>query len=118
MLTLFRSKQAGQNRITALGVISDAALMCQVIEGADDREPYWCLRRSVRLFEEITDGRDLTGYEVALVSEEVDDDPETNQLFEGLYRDLEAHGFTLVPIDDGRRRSAALRNLSAPAWSS
>jgi len=117
MLMLFRSKHAGQNWVTALGLISDAALLCQMIEGADDREPYWCLRRSVRLFEELTEGQDLTGYDDALVRTEVDElalDPEQDQFFADLHRDLTAHGFTLLPLADARRRTASLRNLYAP----
>ncbi|MDH4147583.1 MAG: potassium channel family protein [Acidimicrobiia bacterium] len=34
MLVLFRSKHPGQNWVTALGLIADAALQCQVIVGA------------------------------------------------------------------------------------
>lgn len=113
MLTLFRSKHPGQNWVTALGVISDAALMCQVIEGADDREPYWCLRRSARLFEELTEGHDLSAYQGALVSEDVDA-VEENEFFIALYRDLEAHGLSLAPLAEARRRTAGLRNLYAP----
>jgi len=117
MLMLFRSKHAGQNWVTALGLISDAALLCQIIDGADDREPYWCLRRSVRLFEELTEGNDLTGYNDALVPLEAPDpdiDPDGDRFYIELYRDLEAHGFTLLPLEDARRRTAMLRNLYAP----
>jgi hypothetical protein len=117
MLMLFRSKHAGQNWITALGLISDAALVCQVIEGADDREPYWCLRRSARLFEELTEGHDLTGYESALVSAEADPDDGDGTgdgLFVLMYRELADHGFALVPFAEARQRTAALRNLYAP----
>ncbi|MCP4228091.1 MAG: two pore domain potassium channel family protein, partial [Actinomycetia bacterium] len=39
MLRLFRSKHSGQNWITALGVLCDAALQCQMIVGAKDRAP-------------------------------------------------------------------------------
>ncbi|MEL6984870.1 MAG: potassium channel family protein, partial [Actinomycetota bacterium] len=54
MLQLFRSKHPGQNWVTALGVLCDAALQCQVIVGAKDRAPYWMLRRSIILFSELT----------------------------------------------------------------
>ncbi|MFT5204533.1 MAG: hypothetical protein ACI9C1_003944 [Candidatus Aldehydirespiratoraceae bacterium] len=67
MLVFFRSKHEGQNWVTALGLITDAALLCQLIEGAEDREPYWCLRRSMQLFDELTQGIDLSAYEGALV---------------------------------------------------
>jgi len=39
--------------------------------------------------------------------------PEETQFFEDLYRDLAAHGLTLVPRAEARRRTAAWRNLYA-----
>lgn len=116
MLVFFRSKHEGQNWVTALGLITDAALLCQLIEGAEDREPYWCLRRSMQLVDELTQGADLSAYEGALVP--ADDaasghDDEQSQYFEDLYRDLQAHGFTLLPIEEGRRQTSTLRNLYA-----
>jgi hypothetical protein len=117
MLMLFRSKHAGQNWITALGVISDAALLCQLIEGAEDREPYWCLRRSIRLFEELTEGVDLSDYEDAIVPDvaaEVPADGDQSQFFEQLHADLVAHGFSVLPVAEARVRTAGLRNLYAP----
>jgi hypothetical protein len=119
MLMLFRSKHPGQNWVTALGVITDAALICQIIDGADDREPYWCLRRSARLFAELTDGQDLTRYDDVLVDvdavigESVTDEA-GNEMFAELHRSLEQHGLPLVPLAEARRRTAALRNLCAP----
>lgn len=114
MLVLFRSKRPGQNWVTALGVVTDAALMCQAIEGLENREPYWCLRRSIGLFSELTAGADLSAYEHALVPEVIDtDNPERNTLFEELHAELAASGFTVVPIDEARRTTAELRNLYA-----
>jgi hypothetical protein len=43
-----------------------------------------------------------------------DGDPEQSGLFEAMYRELEEHGFTLIPLPEARRRTADLRNLYAP----
>ena len=61
MLRLFRSHHEGQNWITALGVMCDAALHAQLIVGARDREAYWFLRRATVLFQEMTEGINLSG---------------------------------------------------------
>lgn len=44
MLMLFRSQHRGQNWVTALGLLSDAALQCQMIRGVENRAPYWMIR--------------------------------------------------------------------------
>lgn len=116
MLVFYRPKHEGQNWVTALDLSTDAALLCQLIEGAEDREPYWCLRCSMQLVDELTQGADVSAYEGALVP--ADDaasghDDEQSQYFEDLYRDLQAHGFTLLPIEEGRRQTSTLRNLYA-----
>jgi hypothetical protein len=56
MLALFRSQQAGQSWITALGVVTDSAtLTCACIAGADSREPYFQYRRGRRALAEIAE---------------------------------------------------------------
>lgn len=42
MLRLFRSKYPGQNWITALGLLCDSAVQCQLIVGARNRAPIGC----------------------------------------------------------------------------
>lgn len=95
MLVLFRSKHVGQSWITALGLVSDAALHCQMIEGAQDRSPYWMLRRSITLFDELTYTRDLDRYRP-----EIDELYEHTHLFSEIYEQLDAHGFDLLPHDE------------------
>ena len=110
MLRLFRSKQADQNWITALGLLCDAALQCQVIVETRNRSPYWFLRRAIVLFEELADGQDLSPYRKRL--DDVYDersDGGVNEQFLNLYYRLEQHGFELVPMDEAREETLALR---------
>lgn len=112
MLRLFRSKHPGQNWVTALGVLCDAALQCQVIVGARDRAPYWMLRRSIILFNELTDGADLSAYRAQLDATyaEFETDDDVN-LFRQLYDELAAHGFELIDYDTARAETQTLRRL-------
>ena len=66
MLRLFRSHHPGQNWVTALGLLADAALHCEIIVGANNRAPYFLHRRIVRLFHDLTDGVDLSAYRAEL----------------------------------------------------
>ena len=113
MLVLFRSKHPGQNWITALGLVADAALHGQIIRQTHDQEPYWCLRRAMILFEELTRGVDLGEYQAesdALRAEMVVD----GGMFRELYDDLEAAGFDLLPYDDALRVAGDLRSIWGP----
>lgn len=116
MLRLFRSKYPGQNWVTALGLITDAALHCQLIAGANHRAPYWMLRRSIILFDELTKGADLSEYERRLeaVSPVDAEGVEDGQLFHELYQRLAAHGFELRPFDEARSETRELRRLYGP----
>ena len=112
MLRLFRSKYPGQNWITALGLVTDAALQCQVIVGASDRAPYWLLRRSIILFDELTKGVDLSEYRTALDQTYLTDrNGEGEQLFAALHRQLADHGFDVHPIAQARAETLELRRL-------
>lgn len=118
MLTLFRSKHHGQSWITALGLITDAALHCQLIVGVDNREPYWCIRRAIRLFAELTDGVDLSEYEAAYDAEVASIVVEPGDPEDPLYQihlQLEAAGFELHPYEDVFDRTRELRRTYAPA---
>ncbi len=106
MLRLFRSHHQGQHWVTALGLVSDAALHCQIIRGAQNRAPYFMLRRSIRLFQELTADADLTPYRAQFDALYKKDD---DSLFVNLYRDLEQHGFDLIPYEEARQSSRSLR---------
>ena len=110
MLRLFRSKYAGQNWITAMGLLADASLQCQMIKGCADRTPYWLLRQIIVLFDELTRGEDLTGYRQRL--DELyagQDDGSSQALFAQLYDTLKRHGFELVDVDTARQATRELR---------
>ncbi len=113
MLRLFRSKYPGQNWVTALGLITDAALQCQLIVGASHRAPYWMLRRSIILFDELTKGVDLSEYRERFDAgyQDAANDTEGEQLFRTLYQQLADHGFELHPYEQARRDSVELRRL-------
>ncbi len=116
MLRLFRSKYPGQNWVTALGLITDAALHCQIIVGASHRAPYWMLRRSIILFDELTKNADLSHYEREFEqSALVDlDGNQGEQGFLDLYQRLEDHGFQLRPFDEAWAETQELRRLYGP----
>ncbi len=112
LLQLFRSHDRRQNWVTALGLLSDAAIHAQIIVGCTGRtESYWFLRRAITLFEELTHGVDLSDYEHLVA--DLDSSADT-PLFRQLYDDLERHGFELLPYEEARRRSGAFRNRFAP----
>ncbi|MCP3854047.1 MAG: two pore domain potassium channel family protein [Actinomycetia bacterium] len=103
MLALFRSQHPGQSWITALGLVTDAALHLEMMEGERGRPSYWLIRRSTRLLQMLTAGADLTEYRAALTQ---DDDRQ----FRELYDHMAAHGFPLVPYEEAFARSRELRN--------
>lgn len=104
MLVLFRSKDPGQHWVTALGVVTDAALLCQMMQGAEDREPYWMVRRAIRLFEQLTRHADLSGYRARM-----DESYQDTELFRELYDDLAARGFEMLPYEEARAVTVELR---------
>lgn len=108
MLRYFRSHHSGQNWVTALGLVSDAALHCQVIKGANNRAPYFMLRRSIRLFQELTSDYEpqIGRYRRELDQTYANSD---GRLFVELYDQLKAHGFDVVPFDEAREVFADLR---------
>ena len=114
ILQLFRSHDRQQNWVTALGLLSDAALHAQIIVGCTGRtESYWFLRRSIALFEELTRDVDLSDYEQYAVDPDDDIQPD-REMFRDLYNRLGEHGFELLPYDDALRRTSILRNRFGP----
>lgn len=112
MLRLFRSKYPGQSWVTALGLVTDAALQCQVIEGANNRAPYWMLRRSIILFDELTRGVDLSEYRAELDATYARfDEHAEGELYTTMYNQLVDHGFTMKPIAEARQETVELRRL-------
>lgn len=112
MLRLFRSKHPGQNWITAIGLLCDAALQCQIIVGAKDRAPYWLIRRSVILFDYLTEGVDLSEHRArvdAIYADQTDAGRE--QLFGHLYEQLASHGFELIDYEQARAETLVIRRL-------
>lgn len=76
-----------------------------MIRGAENRAPYWMLRRSIRLFEQLTWGVDLSEYRVQIDEDYSGDD----SLFRALYDELSAHGFEKRPYEEVRVAGVELR---------
>ncbi len=113
LLQLFRSHDRRQNWVTALGLLSDAALHAQIIVGCTGKtESYWFLRRSITLFEAMTEGADLQAYQPDQATTSQVEDGE--RMFRELYDTLETHGFELIPFDEAVIRGMAFRNRYAP----
>lgn len=112
MLRLFRSKHAGQNWIPALGLLCDAAVLCQTINDAKDRAPYWLVRRSILLFGELTKGADLSEYRAELdLGYTSDAEGGQDQLFRQTYEQLREHGFDVTDYPTARAETLELRRL-------
>jgi hypothetical protein len=109
LLGLFRSHDRRQNWVTALGVLSDAALQAQIIVGATDGNGYWFLRRAEAIFSEMTKGADLTPYLRTF------DEFQNQSLFADLYDDLGSHGFQLRPFAEAATYVRAARRSWSPA---
>ncbi len=106
MLALFRSQHQGQNWITALGVVTDAALHVELTEGGQGRSAYWALRRGVKLLHHLTEGVDLSEYRARL--DETYASGDGAQLHE-VYEALDAHGFPMLDFDEAVEHAIALR---------
>lgn len=113
MLTLFRSQHPGQNWITALGVVMDAALHIEMMEGGHGGPAYWFLRRGTRLLQMQTEGIDLEA-KTSEMQAAFDDDGE-NRFLHPLYDSLSEHGFPMRPYDEAFAATQVLREKYAPA---
>ena len=109
LLAMFRSHDRQQNWVTGLGLLCDAALHAQIINGATDGYAFWFLRRAEAIFKELTQGHDLSEYETALVEGSNED------MFRFLYDDLTAHGFDLRPYEEAADYTRQARMTFAPA---
>lgn len=109
MLVLFRSQHPGQNWITALGVVMDAALHVEMMEGGQGRSAYWLLRRGTRLLQLQTEGADLEPKRLEMEAEFAEHDDVQGLYFRPLYNALGDHGFPMLPYDEAFTHSQALR---------
>ena len=109
LLVLFRSHDRRQNWVTALGLLCDAALHAQIINGATDGHAYWFLRRAEAIFRETTQGHDLSAYEEAMAN------GDNSELFLDLYQRLTDHGFSLRPYEEARAYGRQVRATFGPA---
>lgn len=105
----------GHHWVTALGLVTDAALQCMLIEGARGRSSNWMLRWAIRLFDQLTAHVDLSGYRTGAPQLEDASEDERSRLFRDLYQQLEDHGFDLVPYERALEVVAPLRRRSAAA---
>ncbi len=108
MLALFRSQHAGQSWITALGVVVDAAaLTSAVVEGADQREPFFLYRRGRRAINEITR---------RLCTASSEDDPVLDRsLFDDAYRQMGEAGLPQRDPEESWARLVEYRTNYGPA---
>jgi hypothetical protein len=109
LLRLFRSHDPRQHWVTALGVVTDAALLAQMIFGAYDGHGYWLIRRSTALFHEMTrfaPDELLAPYREQRLESIRNSDGE---LLRETYERLRAHGFDLVPFEMGIEHARQLR---------
>jgi len=104
MLMLFRSHNWGQSWITALGLVSDAALQAEMVVGGRSDSPYWMLRRSIRLLQGLTRNVDLSSYRSELDARYAD-----GTIFDELYQRLQDHGFELHPKQECQDHFLELR---------
>ena len=103
MLALVRSQHAGQHWITALGLVADAALHMEMCEGSQGKAPYWMIRRSIRLLQNLTADFDLSPYR-----ERLDEAYEDDTMFRQLHADLTAGGFPVLPYQEALSHCLAL----------
>jgi len=111
MLVLFRSQHPGQHWITGLGVVMDAALHAQLMQGCQTGSSYWLIRRGTRLLQLLTEGADLSEKQAeaeATLGEAED------ELFRPLYDQLHAAGFPMLSFDEASTRALALRSAYGP----
>lgn len=109
MLALFRSKAPGQHWVTALGLVSDAALHSMIVRGSAGKAPYWMLRRSINLFQALTRDVDLSAYEASFVN------PDRDAQFRAIHQEMVEHGFDVLPFDEAADLALDLRRRYAPA---
>ena len=104
MLRFFRSQHPGQNWITGLGLISDAALHVELTVQGRGGSAYWALRRASTLMTVLTEGQDLSQYRQRL-----DASYEDSDAFRSIYDVMAAYGFEMGPFEEAQAHGLALR---------
>jgi Ion channel len=107
MLPFFRSHHTAQNWVTALDLVTDVALSCQVMVTGHDREPFWMIRRTTHFVQLLTRGADLSRFEPPSLEL-------ATQRFDAHYEQLAAAGFAMLPIDQARSIAIELRAGYSP----
>ncbi len=111
LLMFFRSHDYRQNWVTGLGLLSDAAMHAQIIKGAADGPSFWFLRRAEAIFVQMTNGADLSKYEVDGAAEMSE---RGLVLFDEFYSRLEDHGFELYDKETALTYIMEVRQHWAP----
>ncbi|MFV1989655.1 MAG: potassium channel family protein [Acidimicrobiales bacterium] len=110
MIIFFRSRHAGQNWLTALNLVTDAALICQTMVDGHNRNPYFLIRRTTYFVQIITSEADLSQYELDFA----DSAEEYLRVFNERYDRLETAGFNLLPRDQALEIVRDLRSAYTP----
>jgi len=106
MLATFRSQHTGQSWLTALGVVTDAAVACiSTIPGADQRSPMRLYRRAARTFDALAD---------RLHVEPSDEVRLTRDMFRDGYALIASKGLATYPEEVAWQRVVRLRATYAP----
>lgn len=98
LLMYMRSANPRQNWVTALGLLSDAAVQAQLIVGASDGASFWFLRRAEAVFSTLTKGLDVPAPQPT-ADNSSSDDAEIDEVL-GVLAD---HGFELYPAEISKR---------------
>ena len=117
LLRLFRSHDRRQHWVTALGVITDAAMLSQQVVGAYDGHGYWFVRRATAVFDEVTafaSERQMRPYHDQRAATLERSDEDDGASLRAARAELEAHGFQLLPFEVGRAHARELRDGYAP----
>jgi hypothetical protein len=114
LLRLFRSHDPRQHWVTALGVVTDAALISQQILGAYDGHGYWLVRRSTALFDEMARFAGDDAIEPYRRAREDQVRASSGETFDRLHDQLVEHGFRLVPKEIAMEHGRQLRAGYAP----
>ncbi len=106
MMAMFRSQHAGQSWLTALGVVTDAAVaLVATVPGEDRREPMRLYRRAARTFTVLGDRLHVPPKEGPTL---------TPTMYESGYAILSELGVELYPFDEAWERVSRLRATYAP----
>ena len=110
MLRFFRSYDRQHNWLTALKLLTEAAMRAQLIVGASNGSSFWFLRRADTIFQLMAQGANLDPWREKV---RLTDEQHERQVRE-MYDQLSAHGFELVPFEVALTEVANIREMYAP----